>query len=378
MTASFVDKWTSVSPISTIHSDIKSDDQSYEDWGDFDSESLPEVNEVSTMRINLTTPSDQENELVKLAAQYGPPGILAVMRSRKDYTWITILGLRAIEVCLRPRTSAQPAFLRSCDPVAFSIQMLEMEMVDEVFMLMKKCSHLKGAQAAGLSIIELLTTEDPHWRDEVARKGGARLICDIAKEWRESPRIMCLVMTCMSYLAAEDYIEIMLCQHDALEHVAYALRHYSKNAELVTRACLALLNLTVCESHVEELVEKDAVVLPIGVLENYHTDVHVVIIVCGILANFSVNADAREILVEEGVFKKIHRSVTLDPSSDVLQIACLKALVNYSTNPDHYMKMEDEGLPSLVGQMMVDHGGNLGIQKYGNMFLGEQGLCPIL
>ena len=75
---------------------------------------------------------------------------------------------------------------------------------------------------------------------------------------------MCLVMTCMSYLAAEDYIEIMLCQHDALEHVAYALRHYLKNAELVTRACLALLNLTVCESHVEELVEKDAAALVKG------------------------------------------------------------------------------------------------------------------
>ena len=93
--------------------------------------------------------------------RYGPPGILAVMRSRKDYTWITILGLRAIEVCLRPRTSAQPAFLRSCDPVAFSIQMLEMEMIDEVFMLMKKCSHLKGVRLFHTLLVATLTRRGP-------------------------------------------------------------------------------------------------------------------------------------------------------------------------------------------------------------------------
>lgn len=336
------------------------------------------IDETAGVRINLTTPSDRENELLKMAAQYGPPGILAVIRSRRDYSWITVLGLRAIEVCLAPRTANSPSWLRKCDPVAFAMVMMEMEMIDEIFMLMKKISHIKAAQRAGLAIVELLTMDDPQWRDEVARKGGVRLVCDVAKEWKESPQIMCSVMTCMSYLAAEDYIEIMLCQHDALAYVTHALRQYEKNAELVTRACLALLNLTACGAHVEELVEKDAVLLPIRVLTNYPSDMHVVIIVCGVLANLSVNHEAREQLARGGVFHHVQEAMRLDPGNAVLQVACLKSLVNYSNNPDHYIQMEKESIPTLVGQVMIDHGDDPAVQKYGNIFLGETSSCSIL
>merc|ERR1719197_878845 len=101
-------------------------------------------------------------------------------------------------------------------------------------------------------------------------------------------------MTCMSYLAAEDYIEVMLGQHDALEHVCYVLSHSPRNVELVTRAILALLNLTVCESHVEELMDKGAAPLVVQVFDHHPRDVHVAIIACGVLANLSVSSEVQQ------------------------------------------------------------------------------------
>merc|ERR1719491_2099769 len=127
---------------------------------------------------------------------------------------------------------------------------------------MKYYSHVRDIQHHGLAVVEILIMDDSEWRDEVARKGGVALICDIAKQRKESPSIMCQVMTCISYLSAEDYIEVTLCRHDALQHVAYIIATYPRNAELVTRASLALLNLTVCEPHVEELMDKRSI-LPI-------------------------------------------------------------------------------------------------------------------
>merc|ERR1719482_2679007 len=103
------------------------------------------------------------------------------------------------------------------------MQMLELEMIDEIFLLMQQFEDLKDIQRAGLAIVELLVMDDLEWRDEVARKGGAAILCEVAKQHKDNSSIMCQVMTCMSYLAAEDYIEIMLGQHDALEHVCYAL-----------------------------------------------------------------------------------------------------------------------------------------------------------
>merc|ERR1712080_571114 len=310
---------------------------------------------------------------------HGAPGILAVLRARKDYGWFVVLCLRAIEICLGPRqpNNTLPV-LEECDPVAFSMQMLELEMIDEIFQIMKQYEHLKDLQRAGLAIIEILIMDDPNWRDEVARKGGVALLCDIARQRKDSPNMMCQVMTCMSYLAAEDYIEVMLCQHDALEHVAHVLRNHVKHAELVTRTSLALLNLTVCEPHVEELMEKDAILPALDVLDAHPNDVHLVIIICGVLANFSVKEDVRQLLVEEGVLPRIHTAMKLDPGNTVLQVACLKALVNYSTNAEHYMKMEELDIPTLVGQTIVDHAHDPGVQKYGNFFLGQHTNCPIL
>jgi len=64
---------------------------------------------------------------------------------------------------------------------------------------MKHYEHLKDAQRAGLAIIEILIMDDLDWRDEVARRGGVSLLCDIAKQRKDNTSLMCQVMTCMSY-----------------------------------------------------------------------------------------------------------------------------------------------------------------------------------
>jgi len=341
--------------------------------------SLSLVYKTLETRVNLTRPPDRDNELIKVAALHGAPGMLAVLRARKDYGWFVVLCLRAIEVCIGPRTSSEKLpILQACDPVAFSMQMLEMEMIDEIFLVMKDYEHVKDVQRAGLSIMEALITNDTDWRDEVARKGGVGLLCEIAKQRKTSPNILCQVMTCMSYLAAEDYIEVMLCQHDALEHVVYVMRQYPKNKELAMRASLALLNLTVCEPHIEELMDKDAITPVFQVFDAHSSNVDLVIILCGIMTNFSVKPEVQILLVSEGLFPRLRAAILLDPNNTVLQVACLKALVNYSTSADFYMKMEQQGIPTLVGQMMVDHAHDPGVQRYGNFYLGQHTNCPIL
>mmetsp|Transcript_34534 Transcript_34534/g.98196 ORF Transcript_34534/g.98196 Transcript_34534/m.98196 type:complete len:379 (+) Transcript_34534:95-1231(+) len=336
----------------------------------------------SVSRVNLTRPSDRDNELVKVAALHGPAGILAVLRKNKDYGWFVVLAFRAVQMCLGPRgpsTLDQPV-LQACDPVAFAMQMLEMEMIDDILQLMREYAGVRDLQHHGLAIIEILIMDDPEWRDEVARKGGVAIVCAIAKQrqYRNSPSIMCQVMTVMSYLAAEDYIEVMLCQHDALQYVSYVLRFFAQNVELATRASLALLNLTVCELHVEEMLEKRAIPLVLHVMDAHAKDVHLVIILMGVLANYSVREEVRHLLVQDRVLPRIADAMRLDPSNAVLQVACLKALVNYSTNVEHYMIMDELGIPLLVGQVMVDHAEDPGVQKYGNFFLGHHTSCPIL
>jgi len=265
-----------------------------------------------------------------------------------------------------------------CDPVQFAMQMQELEMIDEIFQLMQHYRHLRPIQRSGLSIIETLTMDDPDWRDEVARKGGVALLCELARTWADSPKMLGQVMTCMAYLAAEDYLEVMLCQHGALEYVANTIRAYPTNTDLMTRASLALLNLTVCEPHVEELMDKEAIIPVLKVMEDHPKDANLLIMLCGVLANFSVMVEVREVLALGGVFGRIDAAMRLEPDNAVLQVACLKALVNYSTNAEHYMKMEELELPSLVGQTMVNHPHDAGVQKYGNYFMGEHTSCPFM
>uniref|UniRef100_A0A7S1MLX9 Armadillo repeat-containing protein 8 n=1 Tax=Alexandrium catenella TaxID=2925 RepID=A0A7S1MLX9_ALECA len=339
--------------------------------------SLSLVDKSLETRVNLTRPPDSDNELIKVAALHGAPGMLAVMRARKDYGWFVVLCLRAIEVCIGPRTGKLPV-LEACDPVAFSMQMLEMEMIDEIFQVMKDYEHVKDVQRAGLAIVQTLITNDTDWRDEVARKGGVGLLCEIAKQRRNSPNVLCQVMTCISYLAAEDYIEVMLCQHNALEHVVYVLGQYPKNKELAMCAALALLNLTVCEPHIEELMDKDSITPVLEVYDAHPSNVDLIVVLCGIFANFSVKHEVQHVLVREGLFPRLRDAMLLDPGNVVLQVACLKALVNYSTSADFYMKMEQEGIPTLVGQVMVDHPHDPGVQRYGNYYLGQHTSCPIL
>jgi len=102
------------------------------------------------------------------------------------------------------------------------------------------------------------------------------------------------------------------------------------------------------------------------------------IILMGVLANFSVKADARKLLVKERALARVAAAMRLDPGNPVLQVACLKALVNYSTDAEHYVVMDGLGIPALVGAMMVDHADDPGVQKYGNFFLGQHTECLIL
>merc|ERR1712157_564906 len=103
-----------------------------------------------------------------------------------------------------------------------------------------------------------------------------------------------------------------------------------------------------------------------------------VIIVMGVLANFSVKDDVRDLLVGEKLFARVAAAMRMDPHNAVLQVACLKSLVNYSTNAEHYMIMDELGIPNLVGQVMVEHAHDDGVQRYGNYFLGQYTSCPIL
>jgi len=393
-----------------------------EEYGDKDHQAADGDMLPEHMRVNLTSPPDRDNDLIKVAALHGPPGILALLRVRRDYAWFVVLGLRAIEVCMGPRGENCLPVLRDCDPIAFAMQMLEMEMIDEIFLLMKEFWQVIDVQRAGLAIMELLIMDDPEWRDEVVRKGGAALLCEIANgvlfgkvgktcavcekavakyiadakddqvpffmrpcyehlpvmSHKENQRIMCQVMTCMSYLAAEDYIEVMLGQHDALEHVSHVLKNCTENIELVTRAILALLNLTVCESHVEELMDKGSAPLVLEILKLYPRDVHVAIISCGVLANLSVSSEVRQLLVEQEVFYRLADAMKLDAGNSVLQVACLKALVNYSASPEHYRAMLACGIPTLVEKAQIDHASDVGVNKYGNYLWGQHTSCPIL
>merc|ERR1711908_173454 len=102
--------------------------------------------------------------------------------------------------------------------------------------------------------------------------------------------------------------------------------------------------------------------------EHHKKDIHVVIIICGVLANLSISDEARQCLVEEGVFPKVRDAMRLDVESAVLQVACLKALVNYSQVATHYNLMEELGIPTLVTDAMVRHSDDRGVQKYGEYF----------
>jgi hypothetical protein len=340
------------------------------------------MDRTAELRINLTRPSDKDNELIKVAAVQGAPGILEVLRAHREYGWFVTLGLRAIEVCLGPRgagmAASQNSELQRCNPVTFSMQMLEIEMIEEIFELMRRYEHLRDCQRAGLAIIELLIMDDQDWRDEVARKGGCALLCEIAWQWKANTKILCQVMTCMAYLAAEDYIEVMLCQHDALEYMSYVFDNHGSDVELVTRAALALLNLTVCEPHVEELMDKGAFPAVVRAFDQHSHDVHLAVIMCGILANFSVLETARTVLVSLGVFPVVVSAMHLEPMNAVLQTACLKAVVNYSMNGDHYNKMLEAGIPTLVFEAQNNHPHDVAVQKYANFFNAQYNSCPIL
>merc|ERR1719262_1245268 len=126
--------------------------------------------------------------------------------------------------------------------------------------------------------------------------------------------------------------------------------------------------MTVCEPHVEELMDKGAFPGVMKAFGQHSHDVHLAVIMCGILANFSVLETARTVLVSLGVFPLIVATMQLEPDNAVLQTACLKAIVNYSMNGDHYNKMLECGVPTLVEQAQTTHVHDVAVQKYANFF----------
>jgi len=329
------------------------------------------------MRLHLTAPRDEESELVRLAATRGPEGVMTVLRFKHDFAWFVLLGLRAIEVCLSPRPTGV-AQVDLTDPVEFSQRMLEMEMIDEIFCLLRKFEKTPQIQARGLAILELLVMDDAEWRDEVARKGGVKIISRIADQGRDYPQMMAQVMTVMAYLAAEDYIEVMLGMHDGLEIISYCMYAYPSDSELMTRTSLALLNMTACESHAEEFLDKGAIPVLVKVMKEHQEDLNMGIIQCGVVTHLGVHPDACQVLVDEGWLEIVRDYMRLDTKNAVLQIACLKSLACFSTNPEWYLMLEELGVPELVGEAMINHSNDTGVQKYGHLFLGHYSTCSIL
>jgi hypothetical protein len=215
------------------------------------------------------------------------------------------------------------------------------------------------------------------------RKGGGALVCDVGERFKDDPEMICNVVTVMAYLAAEDYAELILVQYKALDAVVRALKMFPWHTDLQTRAALALLNLTQAGHHSQEFRRLGGVPLLFAVMRKHRYDVSLVIIFLGILSNTSCNVHTRAVMVKEGIFATIRHAFSLDESNLVLQIACIKALVHYSTDPDYYMLMEEEGIPSHIGKLMVENGKDVTIQKYGNVFLGAHSFgldirCAIL
>merc|ERR1712039_1085795 len=101
-------------------------------------------------------------------------------------------------------------------------------------------------------------------------------------------------------------------------------------------------------------------------LDKHASDLPLAMIIMGVLANFSVKGDVRALLVRGGVFSRVAFAMRLDLANAVLQVACLKSLVNYSTNVDHFLLMEELGVTDLVADVMVEHVADPGVQRYGN------------
>jgi len=87
---------------------------------------------------------------------------------------------------------------------------------------------------------------------------------------------------------------------------------------------------------------------------------------------------ARILLFEDGVLSRLFVVMNLDSDNAVLQVACLKVLVSYSNNPEYYLKMDELGIPNLVERVMVEHGEDPGVQRFGNFFYGKHTYCPVL
>merc|ERR1712050_387203 len=112
-----------------------------------------------------------------------------------------------------------------------------------------------------------------------------------------------------------------------------------------------------------------------AVLDKHASDLHIVMVVMGVLANFSVKEDVRALLVREGVFSRVEFAMRLDLANPVLQVACLKSLVNYSTNVEYFLRMDELGIADLVAEVMIKHAGDSGVQRYAIFFLAEHTRC---
>ncbi len=85
------------------------------------------------------------------------------------------------------------ALLADCDAVEFSNRMLEMEMSQPLFQLIRIHFERRDVLLSGLNIIELLVVDSRDWRDEVARSGGVELLCDVLTDYKDDPQVSFVV-----------------------------------------------------------------------------------------------------------------------------------------------------------------------------------------
>ncbi|CEM13744.1 unnamed protein product [Vitrella brassicaformis CCMP3155] len=391
----------------------------------------PREIEDSTARSRrlLISPEDQENQLLKIACVHGPAALLTCLLSRQDVWWWVRMGLRAVEVAIGPRPTDIP-YVDECDPTAYAQEMIEMGFMEPLVAVLlayiapdsytqsprrarpsilpaadepqQPTDAQKGPAAAptalanihqqqqqqqaakgprvnlnfmelqtiGLKIVERLVTDDVQWRTEICRVGGVPWLCEVGREYRERAAVLSRVVGVIAFLAAEEPLEVFLQRHDALDRVLYAICAFPDDREMVTKALLALLNLTKAQGHVLEVMERDLGLLPVLVLgRHWHLDVAIMTILCGVLAHLASNPSSRQTLVDNNIFDTLKSALRLDTANATLQAAALKAVVPFALNKDFWTKMEEEGIIDLVAAALVEHPTDVAVMKYGEFLM---------
>uniref|UniRef100_A0A0G4FKX3 Uncharacterized protein n=1 Tax=Chromera velia CCMP2878 TaxID=1169474 RepID=A0A0G4FKX3_9ALVE len=232
-----------------------------------------------------TVPSDVNNPLLRIAVEKGPATMWAVVMRNATHLWWVQLGFRAIQLCLSAQAVEEEAdanekggggqneetdiygkdlaaLLKSVNPIEFAVVLMELEAMDVFYHFLSANMEKRPLVISGVTVFELLVTESVDWRHELARKGGAKLLCDLANEYKDDVRVMTRIIGCISFLSAEHPIEVMLQQHDALARVIYTLCVFKDDSEIIFRSLLSMYNLTHSAANAEEMAVRQIAVAP--------------------------------------------------------------------------------------------------------------------